>query len=108
MQRFKRTWKRLPDKPRRILTLILGSLLIITSALIGWIPGPGGMIPFLLGIAILATEFEWAERFRDWVLGWLKRLGRYFRAHPFLSTAIVTVGLIAVFLLAYVFYMHIL
>lgn len=108
MQRMKNGWKRLPDKPRRILTLILGTLLIIASALIGWIPGPGGMIPFLLGIAILATEFEWAERFRDWILVSLKRTAVYIRSHLFVSTVAITVCMAVALILAYVFYTHIL
>jgi hypothetical protein len=108
MQRMKHAWKGLPDKPRRALTLILGMLLILTSVLIGWVPGPGGMIPFLLGIAVLATEFAWAERFRDWVLVWLKRSGHYVRQHPVISGIFLVTCAATASLFAYAFYTHIL
>lgn len=108
MQRMKNGWKRLPNKPRRVLTLILGILLILLSGLIGWIPGPGGMVPFLLGIAVLATEFEWAERFRDWVLAQVRRFADLYRKRP-LPTVAITISVIAlVWLCAYVFYSKIL
>lgn len=108
MERVKKAWKRLPDKPRRILTLILGLLLILTSALIGWLPGPGGMVPFLLGIAVLATEFSWAERFRDWILVQIKRFGELYHKRPFATTAVLLAGIVVVWLCAYAFYTHIL
>jgi len=108
MQHLKHRWKRLPNKLRRPLVLLLGALLILTSALIGWVPGPGGMVPFLLGIAVLATEFEWAERFRDFLLSWFKQLGHSIRLHPVLSTSFVVVGAMLAGVGAYVFYKHIL
>lgn len=108
MQRMKSTWKRLPDKPRRILTLIIGLLLIVTSALIGWIPGPGGMVPFLLGIAILASEFAWAERLRDSILNALKHTGAVIKRRPYLTTVLIVLALASVSLCAYVFYTQIL
>lgn len=107
MQRVKLAWKGLPDKPRRILTFIVGVFLILTSALIGWIPGPGGMIPFLLGIAILATEFAWAERFRDWVLDSLKRTGRFIKRRPVVSTIFFVSVFSALAVSAYAFYTQI-
>lgn len=106
MHRMKHHWKRLPDSLRRPLVLLIGLLLILLSALIGWIPGPGGMVPFLLGIAILATEFAWAERLRDTILGWLKRAAAWARRRPALSLAIVLLGIAGVTLFAYAFYTH--
>lgn len=74
--------------------MTLGVLLIILAGLVGWLPGPGGTVIFLLGIAVLATEFEWAERLRDYLLGLLRELGHYIRRHPTLSAiaAIIIVG----------------
>lgn len=89
MERMKLAWKKVPDKPRRIVTFIIGMLLILTSALIGWIPGPGGMIPFLLGVAVLATEFSWAERLRDRLLDMVKQAGEMLKKRPFISIVIV-------------------
>lgn len=108
MQRMKMTWKSLPDSPRRILTFILGVLLVITAGLIGPIPGPGGMILFLLGIAVLATEFTWAENLRDYLLALLKQAGQYIRVHPRLTAILFTISLVVVSLCAYVFYTQIL
>lgn len=108
MQRMKMAWKRLPNNPRRILTFILGMLLVITAPLFGAIPGPGGMVLFLLGIAILATEFTWAERVRDMVLGALKHSGQYVRDHPRFSTFLIFVAIMAASASAYVFYTQIL
>lgn len=41
---------------------VLGALLLILSALTGWLPGPGGIPLFLIGMAVLASEFRWAHR----------------------------------------------
>lgn len=49
-------------RTRRIMTDILGFLLIVLSALTGWLPGPGGIPLLILGLSLLATNHEWAER----------------------------------------------
>jgi hypothetical protein len=41
---------------------IIGVLLIIAAALTGWLPGPGGIPLLILGLSLLATNHEWAER----------------------------------------------
>lgn len=41
---------------------ILGILLIIAAAPIGWLPGPGGIAVLILGLSLLANNHEWAER----------------------------------------------
>ncbi len=48
--------------PKKIGIDILGVLLIISSGLVGWIPGPGGIPLFLAGLALLASNHEWAEK----------------------------------------------
>lgn len=48
--------------PKKIGVDILGILLIIASGLVGWLPGPGGIPLFLGGLALLASNHEWAER----------------------------------------------
>ena len=40
----------------------IGIALMVLAATIGWLPGPAGIPLFLLGLAILASEFEWAHR----------------------------------------------
>lgn len=107
MQRMKRAWKHLPNRPRRALTFILGMLLVIASPIFGAIPGPGGMILFLLGIAILATEFTWAERVRDLILSFLSSISLYIRRHPRFSSLLIFAGLLLTSAVIYIFYMRI-
>lgn len=104
MQHLKHRWKRLPSSLRRPLVLLVGLLLILLSALIGWVPGPGGMIPFLLGIAVLATEFEWAQRLKNEILSRLKQAGGYATQHRILTAAITAIGLLIISIFAYAFY----
>ena len=41
---------------------VVGGLLLILAPLTGWLPGPGGIPLFIAGLAVLAREFEWAQR----------------------------------------------
>ena len=107
MQGMKNGWQKLPDKPRRVLTLILGVMLIVSAGLIGWLPGPGGMVLFLLGIAVLASEFEWAERLRDWILRILKNAANIFLKHPYIGITLLLICVIIVGISAYAFYTNI-
>jgi uncharacterized protein (TIGR02611 family) len=61
-------------------------------------PGPGWAVVFV-GLAILATEFEWAHRLLkytreryDRVMKWFKAQGLWVQALGFLLTAAVVVG----------------
>lgn len=57
----------------RLIVLVLGIVLIVTSIALGWLPGPGGIPLFLAGIALLSTQFEWAKKVRAWAFGHLRR-----------------------------------
>jgi hypothetical protein len=92
MERMKHHWKRVPSNIRRPIVFIIGSLFIIAAGLTGWLPGPGGIPLFLIGVAILATEFERAERFRDWIIGYIHRFGRWYREHRILGTILLVLG----------------
>lgn len=60
LSKIKSIYKRLPHPVRYIIISILGFSSLITGAVFMVLPGPG--IPFIiLGFAILATEFTWAE-----------------------------------------------
>ena len=52
---------------------MLGALVVLGGIVLIPLPGPGWLIVFG-GLALLATEFEWADRLlqfaRDKVLGW--------------------------------------
>lgn len=93
MTRLKHLWyNRVPVAVRRPIVLIIGSLLIIASALTGWLPGPGGIPLFLIGIAVLATEFERAKQFRDWILGYIEQFGVWFKKHKIIGTIMLISG----------------
>lgn len=104
METLKRHWYNLPTSVRKPLVLVIGLLFVIASALTGWLPGPGGLPLFLIGIAILATEFEWAMRLRDWVVGQLQQAGHAFRRHKVAGTIIMLVAIAAIISLSVLFY----
>ena len=51
---------------------LLGIVLIIVSPLVGAIPGPGGVVVFAAGLALVLKNSEWAKR----------QYVRFKRAHP--------------------------
>ena len=50
----------------RALLLGLGALLVLASPLAGLVPGPGGILVFLFGAALLASELLVVARWLDW------------------------------------------
>jgi uncharacterized protein (TIGR02611 family) len=65
--------RRIRENPRklaayRLLVGIGGLLLICLGFVSGPIPGPGGIPLVLLGLAVWASEFEWAHQ----LMGWFK------------------------------------
>lgn len=53
-------WKSLPHPIRWVIAATVGSTLVVLGLLFLVLPGPG--IPLIIaGLAILATEFAWAE-----------------------------------------------
>lgn len=53
-------WRRLPHPLRWLTVALIGSTFIVIGVVLLVLPGPG--IAFIvLGLAILATEFVWAE-----------------------------------------------
>jgi uncharacterized protein (TIGR02611 family) len=59
-RKFDNVWRHLPHPLRWILVAVVGSALTILGIIFLFIPGPG--LPLMvLGVAILATEFAWAE-----------------------------------------------
>ncbi len=106
MQHVKKHWYKLPDTIRRVLVFIVGAALIITAGLIGPIPGPGGSIVFLLGIAVLASEFTWAERLRDQIFAWYKKSIELIKANPRTSIVAGSAFLLLGYLAVYFFYKY--
>lgn len=84
----------------RVLVGVVGALLVLLGLSTGWLPGPGGIPLVLLGLAVLASEFEWAHRLLQWArvkvheLGeWTRTLPRWVRATGALAAA-AALGLI--------------
>jgi hypothetical protein len=58
---------------RRIVELVAGGLLIVGAALIGPIPGPGGIFLFAGGMILILRNSRWAQRlFAKWKRRWPK------------------------------------
>lgn len=63
---------------RKIAVFIAGTAVILFGIAIGPLPGPGATIIVPIGIAILATEFTWAQKLMIWMkqlLEWSNGLG---------------------------------
>jgi uncharacterized protein (TIGR02611 family) len=59
-RKFDSVWKYLPHPIRWVIVASVGSTLTLVGIIFLFIPGPG--LPLIvLGVAILATEFAWAE-----------------------------------------------
>jgi hypothetical protein len=85
---------------------VVGVLLIILAILTGWLPGPGGVPLALIGLAVLASEFEWAarllDRVKEWALagaGWVRRQPTWLRRLGEVITVVSMVASVYVYLL---------
>jgi uncharacterized protein (TIGR02611 family) len=58
--RLRRWLAPLPPMVRRSLILLIGSTVVVVGILLLVLPGPGILV-IVVGLAILATEFAWAE-----------------------------------------------
>jgi uncharacterized protein (TIGR02611 family) len=86
------------DRTYRIVVGVVGLAVLGLGILAIPYPGPGWAIVFV-GLAILATEFEWAHRLLkytrtryDRVMDWFKRQGLWVKALGFVLTAAVVVS----------------
>jgi hypothetical protein len=50
------------SETRRIAALVAGYLVIMLSAFVGPLPGPGGIIVFAFGLSIVLRNSAWAKR----------------------------------------------
>jgi len=60
IDRLRRWLAPLPAPLRRILVLLIGSTVLMAGVLMLVLPGPGILV-IIIALAILATEFVWAE-----------------------------------------------
>jgi uncharacterized protein (TIGR02611 family) len=67
------------DLTYRIVIAVIGTAVVVGGIVLIPLPGPGWLIVFG-GLAILATEFEWAGRLLDFarrhVMAWTRWIGR--------------------------------
>jgi hypothetical protein len=87
---------------------VVGGLLIVAAPLTGWLPGPGGIPLFIAGLAVLASEFEWAQRLLLKVKDWVKALTSWTGKQPAWLKALGTVVLFLCVLVAIWLYLGVL
>ena len=59
-RKFGNVWRQLPHPFRWVIVATVGTTLVLIGIVFVFIPGPG--LPLIvLGVAILATEFAWAQ-----------------------------------------------
>ena len=76
MEPLLKRWKQVPKAIRQPLIFMIGFAVVIGGIAMLVLPGPGWAAIFL-GFAILATEFAFAEKVRDWLVTELKRLMKW-------------------------------
>lgn len=94
-------WKKVPDKIRRPIVLTVGMFFVVLSGALGWLPGPGGIPLFLLGIAILSSEYHWAARLKHSILRYVHAAGAWLRSHH--TSAIIAFSLLGLCAIAIVY-----
>src|SRR5690349_17606038 len=99
--RLSAKWQKVPRHVRRPIVLTFGMFFVLLAGAIGWLPGPGGIPIFLLGIAILSTEFQWADRLKRSLLGYVHSAGLWIHKHKAVS---VIIGLSGLTLSSYILY----
>lgn len=58
-------------KVRKVVVLIVGSVVLLAGVALLFLPGPAFVV-IPTGFAILATEFEWARRWAQKSMEWLR------------------------------------
>lgn len=89
--------RRTKKQIKRIGTGIVGGLVLLVGLIAIPYPGPGWLIVFS-GLAILATEFDWAQRVLDRVKGkydqwqhWLKQQSPAIRSIFWILTCLIVI-----------------
>jgi uncharacterized protein (TIGR02611 family) len=107
-RRWARWRDRLRDRPAaefgyRIAVAVIGLVVLAVGILAIPYPGPGWAIVFV-GLAILATEFDWARRLLaytrqryDKVMAWFRRQGLWVQSMGAAFTAAIVVGTLWLF-----------
>ena len=85
----------------RAFWLALGGVLVVLGPIAGLVPGPGGIVVLLLGLALLARELRPAAQALDWCeqklrKGWNPARKRWSQSTPVTRFAFVLLGLAVV------------
>jgi len=78
---------------KRVAIGIVGGLVLIVGIIAIPYPGPGWLIVFA-GLAILATEFAWAQRVLDFAKGYYNNWTDWLKHQP-LTVRLIVLGLTA-------------
>ena len=65
------------SKPVRSALFVLGLLLILISPIVGAIPGPGGVLVLIPGLALTLQNSDWAKRQYVRFKKWQPKAGRW-------------------------------
>jgi hypothetical protein len=65
------------SKPVRSALFVLGLLLILISPIVGAIPGPGGVLVLIPGLALTLQNSDWAKRQYVKFKKWQPKAGRW-------------------------------
>ncbi len=84
----------------RFAIALAGLVVVVLGLALVPLPGPGWLIVFA-GLALWASEFEWAQRVLDWVRDRVQAWNRWVRARPWwvqalaaLATALVVLAIL--------------
>lgn len=76
LQGIMRDMKRVVQFWKIILLDTLGLAFMVAAILTGWLPGPGGIPLFILGLSLLAVNHAWAKRYMNNFESFIQRLSR--------------------------------
>lgn len=55
---------------------VVGVALMLLAIATGWLPGPGGIPLFIIGLSILAIHHDWAQRYIDKIKDYVESIGK--------------------------------
>ena len=79
----------------RTVVAVLGLVVVVIGLIAVPAPGPGWLIVFI-GVSILASEFEWAQRLLYWGKDRLRDWQHWLQSKPWWVSALVALGTAAI------------
>ncbi len=85
----------------------IGVAFMIVAVLTGWLPGPGGIPLFIIGLSMLAINHAWAKRYIDFLKHHADRLSDYvFVKNPKVQIAYDVMVIVLISLAIALFWKH--